>query len=146
MDFFDEINSFEYLFCTGINELSGNRLQINIEQAVSGTEKENLSFGGVILSDLTPMERGGNKYSIYFSRYLAYHITNESYGTFNNIDEFDGHLIRVYYKSSYLQFIYDTTIADVIYPGDLKHYGILCQDQIVDIITNEVPVITKVGS
>ncbi|WP_232289113.1 hypothetical protein [Paenibacillus sp. Aloe-11] len=80
-----------------------------------------------------------------FEWYIGYSVRNESYTVWDDYEQFDGKIFRVYSKSRYLDFIKISTIATDDYPGPYKHYGISCSNHIIDIVSTSDPIITEVA-
>lgn len=83
-------------------------------------------------------------YCIYFESYVGYNVTWESYTLGDDYEEFKyGKCFRIYSKSKYLDYITSNTFAEQVL-GKLTHYGVYCEWQIIDIISDEEPIITKI--
>ncbi len=79
-----------------------------------------------------------------FEWYIGYSIRNESYTSWDDYEEFEGRIFRIYSKSRYLDFIKVGTLASEDYPGPFKHYGIACLNHIVDVVSVSEPIIKEV--
>ena len=79
-----------------------------------------------------------------FDSYIAYSVTNESFTSWDDYEEFEGKAFRIYKRSRYLDFIKVHTFACDDYPGHFEHYGIVCLDHIVNVVSVEKPVINEV--
>lgn len=77
-----------------------------------------------------------------FESYIRYSILNESFTVWDDYEEFEGEIFRIFSKSRYLDFIAAGTIATEDYPGPFKHYGIAGLNHIVDIVSTVEPKIT----
>jgi hypothetical protein len=78
-----------------------------------------------------------------FEWYIGYSIRNESYTSWDNYEEFEGKIFRIYSKSRYLDFIKAGTFASEDYPGPFKHYGISCLNHVVDVASVSEPIIKE---
>ncbi len=141
MDYFEEINQIDYIFLYKVEELKDNLLSIVIDVGkVANYEEETL----VGKARPVLIDNNCTQYQIIFNKvYVAYQIINESFETVNDYDQFIGRRIRKYSQSNYLDYILKHTIADYIFPAEMKHYGIICQNQIIDVISLDDPVIVK---
>lgn len=82
-------------------------------------------------------------YCIYFESYVGYNVSWESYILGDDEEEFEhGKCFRIYSKSKYLDYMTSNTFAEQVL-GKLTHYGVYCEWQIIDVISDEEPIITK---
>lgn len=82
-------------------------------------------------------------YCIYFESYVGYNVSWESYILGDDEEEFEyGKCFRIYSKSKYLDYMTSKTFAEQVL-GKLKHYGVYCEWQIIDVISDEEPIIKK---
>ncbi|MEK4978626.1 hypothetical protein [Bacillus sp. FSL K6-6540] len=79
-----------------------------------------------------------------FEWYIGYSVRNESYTSWDDYEEFEGKIFRIYSKSRYLDFIKVGTFASEDYPGPFKHYGISCLNHVVDVASVSEPIIKEV--
>lgn len=106
----------------------------NIEQYEQVINK----FGGTTLTqdnDRFPLIQ------VEFESYIGYSILNETFTVWDDYEQFEGKIFRIFSKSRYLDFIRSGTIATEEYPGPYKHYGIAALNHIVDIVSISEPVI-----
>lgn len=87
-------------------------------------------------------------YEISFERYILYQIRNESFCSWDDYELRQGKFFIIFEKSRLLDtlpLITDCQIGDdgEAYPGKWKHYGIYCQNHIIDIISHNEPIIKK---
>ena len=78
---------------------------------------------------------------IQFDSYIGFSIRNESYTLWDEYEDFEGKIFRLFQRSRYLDFIRSSTFATDDYPGPYKHYGIAGLNHIIDIVSIEEPVI-----
>ena len=145
------INQHKYLEMIEIQETYKDCLRIVIAEAgviensieITVQEEPNSSIRE-ILKDSKPIEVTDQsaRYEIIFDDYIAYAITNESYAG-NIEEEYEGKLARIYTRSAFLNYVSQGTTATSDYPGPFKHYGFCCLNQIIDIVSEEPPVIKK---
>jgi len=123
-----------------------NALRIFISRCKTSETTENLAIGNNVISDV---------YSVYtdeklpilqidFKSYISYSVTNESYTSWDDYEVFEGKALRVYSKSRYLDFINTHTFANKDYPGPFVHYGIICLNHIINIVSVDKPVIKEI--
>ena len=68
---------------------------------------------------------------------------DESYTTWDDYEIRKGWWLIEFERSRLLDDLAHYTFADNRYPGPLKHYGIYCEDHLVDVVTNVTPVVRK---
>lgn len=146
MEYFDEVNESGYGFLTKLKEMSGNRnsLLLNIQAQKKSAKEEYIIISGKSMGPMRRIFTDGTcaKYEIYFAHYISYNVYNESY-IVQNEDIYIGTTLRIYSKSKYLDFITEFTTADYIWPGELKHYAVLSQNHVVDIVSTFEPIIKR---
>ncbi len=145
------MNRHKYLDMIEIQETFKDCLRIVIAEAgvievspkITETDEPNAEIRK-LLNDSKPIEvtEESAHYEIIFDDYIAYAVTNESYA--GNIEEkYEGRLARIYTESAFLNYISQGTFATPDYPGPFKHYGFCCLNQIIDIVSEEPPVINR---
>jgi hypothetical protein len=84
----------------------------------------------------------GRTLELVWEKYAVYTVINESYDNGNGADVFEGHRFRLYSQSRYLRFV-EESIENVVFlhPG-YKHWGVICEDHIVHVISNCEPQIS----
>ncbi len=140
----EEIDRIKYLFLTRIGEPKDNALVLGIQEGLLGPP-EDLDILGVKLENTRPInvKKGSRGFAIYFDRYVAYSVRNESYTVFAEDEEWKGVTFREYQRSHYLNFIAAATFAIDEYPGPLRHYGIMCENHVIDIVSAVEPEIDR---
>ena len=81
-------------------------------------------------------------YDIFFRNYFGYSVRNESYTIWDDEEEFEGKRFRIYSKSKYSDYLKKS--APVTHAMEFTHYGICCENHIIDIASDREPVITKI--
>ena len=144
---YHELIHYKDVEYNGLIEPNANSLRVFFARCKVSETPENLNIGKFEFKDIFPIEINDKLpiLQIDFESYIAYSITNESFTTWDNYEIFEGKAFRKYSKSRYLDFIKSTTIANVDYPGYLNHYGFVCLNHIVDIITSTQIVITEIN-
>ena len=88
----------------------------------------------------------GMKFEIRFPSYIMFLTRNESYTAFDGDEVRQGTYLTIFSKSHLIDF-YDEVIIhteDNSWPGLETHYGVYTADHIIDVITNEEPIITRI--
>lgn len=141
-------------FLTELSEEEDNRLRIKIALSVigktadafseisdfSGDEKIAKIFSGAVLvyPDYDRI------YDIVFDRYIMYQVRNESYSSWDNYEIRKGKYFIVFEQSRLLDYLSTATDCRILcdgsfYPDRWNHYGIYCQNHIIDIVTAVPP-------
>jgi len=119
---FAKLDACSSLFLREIGEPRQNCLRLLIEEAFVLHEEVTVAFGGTQTTGAHPVRSTAisRLFEVIWDNYLAYSVTNESYGTLNDSEEFSGRLSRFYSKSHFLDYISRATLADREYPGPLQ--------------------------
>jgi hypothetical protein len=145
MDALEQLESCQTLFLMGICEPFENQLQILLQEAKTHHDKPKSSvIGGVDLGigfPIVPSE-DSRFFQLEWRRYIAYLVTDESYGIYPEKEQFTGKNLRVLADSSYLRFLRETTNATGGYPGPYQQYEVVSQMHVVDVAAEEVSEIT----
>ena len=142
MNYFDQINSHEYIYLGGIEEGLNNTLRIVIRETGVNLEAQAASVG-----DLTLSAQGiestvdSHAYEIYFDSYIGYSVIDESYAAPSDSEIFAGKIYCIYEKSAYLDYLFNASCACEDYPGRFKHYGFNCLNHVIDIASTDEPTI-----
>ncbi len=111
--------------------------------AAQSTGEEVLSR---ILSDACPLcPDEEHQYEIIFDRYILYQVRNESYVWGRDPYEIGkgGHFV-LFERSRLLEFLPQVTCCDFV--PSWKHYGISCENHVVDVISPCEPIIRPIIS
>ena len=68
---------------------------------------------------------------------------NESYTTLDDYAIERGMWLMVFERSCLLDDLSHYTFANDRYPGKLAHYGVYCEDHLIDIVTDAIPIVRK---
>ena len=68
---------------------------------------------------------------------------NESYTTWDDYAIERGMWLMVFERSCLLDDLSHYTFANDRYPGKLAHYGVYCEDHLIDIVTDAIPIVRK---
>ncbi|WP_239617925.1 hypothetical protein [Cohnella mopanensis] len=133
------------IFFFGLKEPEVNSLTMYFSKSEKG-DPEPLIIGEKNFGDSYPIKVDENSplIQIDFQTYVAYSIRNESYTSWDDYEEFEGKIFRIYKKSRYLDFISVGTFASEDFPGPFMHYGISCLDHIIDIVSVSKPVVSEI--
>lgn len=149
MDFmhYSELLQFQgYIYLNSIFEPEDNTLIVDIDRCENngmivykkrgdGTFS---SYDSIDVDDTLPIIR------LKFDCYIGYSVRNESFTVMDECEVYKGTAFSLYSQSKYLEFIEVGTIADDIYPGPFKHYGINALNHIIDVVSTEPPSISIV--
>ena len=97
-----------------------------------------LEVSPIVYDDNSP------RYKVIFHSYILYSVVNESYGNFNPDEVFEGNLFRIYKKSAFVDYVAAESFATSEYPGPFKHYCICGSDHIINIASQDEPIIEKI--
>ncbi|MFG3433129.1 hypothetical protein [Lysinibacillus fusiformis] len=140
---YEELMQFEgYLFLGNIEEPGTNSLRISINRATISSKSEDVIFDKHTIYNGHPIEidKTSQVINIEFDSYVSYSVSDESFHFVNQEDEFIGNSVRLFTKSTYLDFVSNGTIAQDIYSyKELMHYQIVCLDHIIDIVSFDKP-------
>lgn len=149
-------NSPNAPFVLSIDDNEDNRLRIVIALPKMGEPGEgieesdyrnNEKLKEMLMSSCPVYEDMDNVYQILFERYIIYQCRNESYTTYDPREVGKGNFLIIFESSPLLDYY-----KDVIFDFDhhltkdvRKHYGIYAENHIIDVISNEPPIITKIS-
>lgn len=112
-----------------------------------------IEFGiNELLVNATPLYPNSLKtYEIIFDHYILYQTRNESYCSWDNYEIRNGKYFIIFSKSRMLDFLLQITDCEKLedgtaYPGEWKHFGIYCQNHVIDIISCNEPTIRQIDS
>ncbi|CAH1214738.1 hypothetical protein PAECIP111893_03841 [Paenibacillus plantiphilus] len=133
------------IFFFGLKEPEVNSLSMYFSKSEEG-DPEFLIIGEKFFGDSYPINVDENSplIQIDFQTYVAYSIRNESFTSWDDYEEFEGKIFRIYKKSRYLDFISVGTFASEDFPGTFQHYGICCLDHIIDVVSVSKPVVSEI--
>ncbi|MFT8341247.1 MULTISPECIES: hypothetical protein [Clostridium] len=132
----------------GLTEPYTNSLRMYFDRCKVSDTPEDFVIVDKIITDCYPINIDAHLPTLQldFESYIAYSITNESFTSWDDYEVFEGNAFRIYTKSRYLDFIKEHTFAHQVcgdvYPT-LTHYGIVCLNHIVNIVSTCTPVIVE---
>ena len=62
---------------------------------------------------------------------------------YSKCEEFEGKAFRVYSKSKFLDYVKATTYVTTDYPGPYNHYGFICLDHIINVVSSDAPIVME---
>jgi hypothetical protein len=141
---YQDLMHLKNIYLIGSTEPEENSLRLFFRRSKS--IKEPLTVGDKVYEEAYTLEIDEELpiIQIDFETYIGYSIINESYTTWDDYEEFEGQIFRIYSKSRYLDFIKVGTFASEDYPGPFEHYGIACLNHIVDIVSISEPIVSEV--
>jgi hypothetical protein len=145
MDFARELNSHTYLFLRSIEEPGEGMLRLLVEAGVRSADAKDIEIAGSVISGVHRISADDSTavYEVTFAGYIVYAVRNESYASRDEQEVWQGKSFRVYSKSRFLDFVGSATFASAEYPGPFAHYGLGCQDHILDIASTAQPEVRR---
>lgn len=134
-------------FMLSLSEGEDNRLSVKIALSYAGKpcELTDLDEPHPVLRGIMNISRPilpdkKHTYEIVFEDYIIYQIGNESYCSGDPADKFTGKYFRIYESSALLRRLGDFSDAQALedgsfYPGKWRHFGIVTQNHIIDVIS-----------
>ena len=144
-------------FLISSSEKEGNGISFTIALSKCGKKGELLddNEGGnavsVLLRKATPIYPDECKvYEIIFEDYILHLVRNESYTSYDDYEVFTGKHFVVFEKSRLLDMLPQLTDCAAykdgsFYPKEWTHYGLCCQDHVIDIISCSKPAVKKLA-
>jgi hypothetical protein len=146
MDLQTEIDACEWIFAREISEPRENVLRIVVQEATVSQVEEPIQVGRQTITGRRVRSNASHRmFEVLWERYIAYSVLNESFSTVDpegTIRE-SGKRFRVYLKSSFLEHIERSSIATHEYPGPFKHYSLVCENHIIDVVAQDLPSIRQ---
>jgi hypothetical protein len=143
---FADLNSCAYLFLREIGEPRENSLRLISEEGTASPDAISIEVAGTVISDRHKVTSGADTqlFEIAWDFYVAYSVRNESYVVRDDSEQFDlGNPVRIYSKSTFLDYVARATFACDEHLGPLLHVGVLCESHIIDMISTDLPKIKK---
>jgi hypothetical protein len=76
---------------------------------------------------------------VVFEDVIAYQVTNESFTTANQYEVRTKGVLCKYERSQYLDFTRSSTLIDSLRPNAYIHFGLILQDDIIDVVAESEP-------
>ena len=142
-------------FLRRIEEVEDNCVRFIVSLTTQGTQSEEALPEDArlqqILSHAHPLCPDETQtYEITFTDYILYQTRNESYCSYDPQEVRRGRYFLIFEHSRLLDTLplltdCQMTQSGDAYPGRWTHYGIYCQNHIIDIISHTAPVIRNIG-
>lgn len=144
MENFEEINKHGGVYLTKIHDFNANALLLEVKPSIVSDHYVDVPAEDYLLFQAKEVSIDTTQtfFSIYFNRYVSYHVINESYANSDPSEKYDAGdfgTFCVFHKSSYMDFILKATFANDMYPGELKHYGLFAANHVVHVISKDEP-------
>ena len=142
MNYYNELNEAKDVFITEIFEPSENSLELELSIGKVSEFEEDAIIGKVAMgpSKRVYHDHESIRFRVYFDSYICYSVINESYEQLGG-ENFEGRNIRIYNKSTFLNYVGSDTFATKEYPGEFKHYAFLSWNHIVNVASQTEPLI-----
>lgn len=148
-----EINQYSNLapFVISIEDNPDNQLCVVIALPKPINSKPNyadIRINDILSNAVQVVANEKQIYEIRFETYIIYQCRNESYTSYDPDEVIIGKYLVVYKKSPLLEY-YDKVTIDIDYDNEKRnrrHYGIISENHIIDVISNTPPIITKLNS
>ncbi len=140
----DEIDACKWIYLRDIGEPEENSLRVVVEEAKAEGPPEDIEvLPGKVSSGLRAIESDWTcrAFELVWPSYVAYSVRNESFCSEDKVEQWEGRLFCLYSKSHFLDYVARATFATADYPGPLRHWGINCQNHIVDVVSTVEPVV-----
>jgi hypothetical protein len=112
-----------------------------VEEAKADGPPEDITIAGKIISGTRSIESGDScrLFELLWPSYIAYGVRNESYTSWDELEVFEGRMLREYSVSHFRNYVAKGTFASNDYPGPLRHWCLLCLNHLVDVIGCDEP-------
>lgn len=117
------------------------------EKNIGGEHVGNSRLDNLLEKTVPICEDHNNLYEIVFENYVFHMTRNESYTCWDDYEIRQGDYFILFEQSrllDYLPHIVEMGIVSAYHPDGCKHYGIYCQNHIIDIISTTEPKIKKI--
>ena len=143
----EEIDSCRYLFLRDLSEPEENTLRVVVEEAKADGPPEDLEILGKVIRGTIPIDSDEScrLFELVWSSYVAYGVRNESFTAWDDSEEWQGRLFRLYSKSHFRDYVSRATFASNEYPGPLRHWSLLCENHLVDVVACVEPAVRRLN-
>jgi hypothetical protein len=140
-----EINECEYLFVREFSDVDRGTLRLIVDEGVPVLPSRSHFIGETEIKDCTPIRhtQAARSFELIWDWYVAYSVRNESYVEQNPDELFTGKRFRIYSKSHFLDYVARSIFAGPEHPGPMKHYGVCCENHVIDVVSANAPLISK---
>ena len=136
----EEIDRCQRIYLCELGEPEVNSLRLVIEEAKADGPPEAVEvLPGKVITGLRAIEsdRTCRAFELVWPTHVAYAVRNESFCIWDNTEHWEGRLFLMYSKSHFLDFVSRATVD--LYTGTLRHWGIICGDHVVDVVSTDEP-------
>jgi hypothetical protein len=142
-----DLDTCSFLFLSEINELEFNGLQLVVSEGVPTGIAEQVQVGEVALPGGTriAIAASSRHFELVWKQYIAYSVLNESYASVGQ-EQYIGDRFRVFSQSHFLDYFAAASFASDNHLGRTTHYGVHCEDHIVNVISTDPPSIRLIDS
>ena len=151
---FERINDAKHLFLRSMKESGINQLELVFEEAiVNEAERGKIQSTSVpaslhfLLEGAAPIESIDSclAFRLYWKRYTAFLVTEECVAGGGQFTEevYEGHLLRIYSKSHFLDHLARDTGG---HTAPLIHYKMISENHVVDVVSEirpEIEIVSK---
>lgn len=143
---YEDLMGLKNIYLASIGEPRDNHLRLAFNRSKLSEVSKTININGIEIRDSYSLDIDTTLPLIQldFEWYIAYSVINEGYTVMDDFEEFEGEVFRIYNKSRYLDFIKLGTISSDDYPGPFKHYGIVCLNHIIDIVSTTEPIVKEI--
>ena len=124
-------------------------LRLVLVEGIRSDKPEDVQIGDVALTDLHAVEitEESRRVEVRFARVVAWQVVDESYTNWDESEERDdtGFLVALS-KSAYLKFVDEHHGWYKDMAGPAVHYRLWTEDEVIDVIAHEEPVMQLVAS
>lgn len=133
---FEKVDKSKFLAVNRLFEPDVNELLIEVSIGKESDEAEDLIIGSLNLgpSYQVNFDDPNDTYILYFDTYISYFVINGSY-EFHTGGNFSGEKIREYTSSAFLDFCKNETFAFQVFEEPIKHFQIVTQRHIINVLT-----------
>ena len=148
MDHYNEINASDWLFLTAFHKPDQHSLEFTLTIGEKSAEPEDLIIEevNVNLGPAYPIhvDETCQQFIVNFSPYICFNIVNESYASVcKETDVYTRQKIRIYERSSFLDYVKADSWASPQHPGEYKHYQFITNNHIINVASVLEPEIIK---
>jgi hypothetical protein len=119
---------------------NGLRLVL-LEGAAEGPVVEPTDGIGIPGREILPLPQA-DAVVIYWGSYVGYAVRNESYAAEKGVPNVE-HMLVERDVSAFRDFVSHATWATDDYPGKLRHFEVICEHHVIDVISTEVPEVAR---
>jgi hypothetical protein len=141
----EDMDRCGYLLFQSASEPSEHALRLLIGEAKPGEEKYDVAVGSTVFPSRTIQHRADCRlFEVRWMRCTTYMIRDEAYVAPDAYDQFNGRRFVLFSKSRLLDLTKASSIAELI--GPVRHWGIYCLNHVIDVVSNEDPIVQIVKS